>query len=271
MFFLPSPVPNMLCVSIIFKAFTATCLLVTLFLMGFLLIGNLSTASAYSSVYMVKLSFNTSAEAFLELASNGSSAIGSRYITTNYMGMCGKLETGAKLCSTLTNSTNLGDYFAVSFQDSGISLIDIAHNFSDACHPRLLITSLVLVVLLIVALLWCAIPFLPSKPLVRKLSAGLCLVCILIWGLGLMLQHQTVAAAIKLVGASSMNMVIASKGARAEAMTWTAFAFLVVVLGLFSKDIFMDMRKAKPAKKEESAMPMQQPFYYDAQKKHTYV
>ncbi|KAF3991679.1 hypothetical protein FT663_00990 [Candidozyma haemuli var. vulneris] len=268
--------PNiMFCISLITKTFTVVSLIIALFLLGFLLIGNVSAAPAYSSVFMVNFKFNTTADAFSEVISTNTSSIAKRSITANYMGICARLEDGKKVCSAAGNYTALDKYLSVGAQGTKISLAEIASKFTEACHPRLLIVSLMLVVLLLLTVLWCTIPLLPSKPLIRKISVGLCLLCILIWGLGSMLQHQTVASTVKLVGPSSMGMVIATKGGRAEAMTWTAFAFLLVVLGMLAKSVFQDMRQAKPKAEPEpprDPYPMQQERYYYAEpKKYGYA
>lgn len=273
LWFLCGPL-SMFCISLLCKTFTLVSLIIALFLLGFLLIGNVSTAPAYSSVFMIKLRFNTTADAFDELVTRNVSLLADRYITANYMGICAGLENGKKVCSGAGNFTSLDQYLSVDVQGTKISLAEISLGFTDACHPRLLVVSLIFVVLLLLTVLWCAIPLLPSKALVRKISVGLCLLNILIWGLGLMLQHQTVASAIRLVGPSSMGMVVASKGGRAEAMTWTAFAFLLVVLGMLVKLVYQDMRAKKPEKEPEPEQlyPMQQErYYYGDPKKCGYV
>lgn len=258
---------TMFLISLITKAFTFVSLIITLFLLGFLLIGNVSSAGAYSSVFMVKLRFNSTADA-LEFANN---TVADRYITANYMGICAGLENGKKVCSAAANYTSLERYLSVDLQDTRVSLAEISLGFTEACHPRLLIVSLILVVLLLVTVLWSAIPLLPSKPLVRKISVGLCFLNVLIWGLGLMLQHQTVAAALKLVGPSSMGMVVATKGGRAEAMTWTAFAFMVVVLGMLMKLVIQNMKSEKKLEPEPQYPVQQDRYYYSDPKKYGYV
>lgn len=69
-----------------------------------------------------------------------------------------------------------------------------------------------------------------------------------------------------------MGMVLASKGTRAEAMTWTAFAFLLVVLGLLAKQVHQDVKGEGPKEKEpEPVYPVQQGRYYYEPKKYGYV
>ena len=44
-----------------------------------------------------------------------------------------------------------------------------------------------------------------------------------------MLQHQAVVTSVEMMQQSSFQLLIGTRGGRAEAMTWTAFSFILVM------------------------------------------
>lgn len=220
--------PLMFSVLTIYRYLPLLLLTVTFFLLGFLLLGAASTDSAYSLVYLIKLSYTSGA------ATNGTLA--DLVIKANYLAMCATASSET-VCTTNTNITGLG-----GLGDS--SLVTILTMLAKVCRPYLVETTIVLVVVLLACELYTAIPFVPGKLLARRLCAGFGAVSCLVWGLGAMLQHQGVAGAQAFVQAAN-NTILVLKGTRAEAMLWTAFAMLVVTFLALLVRVILDNRIVK--------------------------
>lgn len=242
-FAFPPLIPAMLCISLILKWFTLVSLIIPAFILSFLLIGDVSASSTYSSIYLVKLSYNTTSDAYKDLVTKSPSS--NITITANYMAMC---VSGAneKMCSPAGNTTSLENHTKVHLGKTTLSLSDVSRSVSDACHPRLLVVTIALTLLLLIMVIWCAVPFFPVKPVVRKISCGTALLTVLLWGLGAMLQHQTLEGALYFIKSASLGLISAKKGGRAEAMSWTAFTFLLLSFFMLAFTCFREQPKDKP-------------------------
>lgn len=208
----------------IYRHFTLVCFVISLFLLGFLLLGCGTSASAHSSVYLVLMKFN--------LSSTVADADSSIQLRANYFALC-VTANGSTLCLPASNSTALVEATTVGTDGEDLSLGTLAKQLQEVCLPHLLVVSVVLVLLLVVVAAWQTTPCLPGKRRLGQVGAGLGAGTGLIWGLGAMLQHQAVASAVAFVETSSFGLVEVSRGGRAEAMLWTAFAFVITgFLGL---------------------------------------
>lgn len=212
----------MLSVSSIFKCFPFVALVVAVFLLGFLLIGGASTDSAYLSVFLIKASFNQTLAAF---ASPTNVTIPAITIKANYMALC--VSTNDQLiCSATKNLTSLQQATTVSNGPVSVSLLDVAQAMLEVCKPYLLVASIALVLLLLVLIIWTALPFVPGKLAVSKAALGVEALTVLVWGLGAMLQQQGVEGARGFINVASLGLVVVLRGGRAHAMAWSAFLFI---------------------------------------------
>lgn len=216
------------------KYFLIVITFITFFLLGFLLIGCASPSKAYSSVYLIQVSYNTSSAAN---ATGGA-------LRVNYMALCSTI-TDSMTCATLRNYTALAGSSVSSVSGQTLSLAQIASLLNDACTPYILVASLVLVFLLMVCELWVAIPLVPWKASMRRIIAGIALLSALIWGLGAMLQHQAIRCAQAFIESSTESAVLVKAGTRAESLSWTSFAFMVVLFVGSTFRVVRDMRETR--------------------------
>lgn len=200
--------------------------IIAAFLLSFLLVGCYLPSLTYSLVYLLKLLFNETA------GFSQDQTLPDITLRAGYLAMCVNLDSTME-CVAAHNLTALYSSSSVALEEGTISLTDVSSALSDVCNPRILICCIIMSLSLIVLILWLAIPLVPAKLFVRRVTLGLGVLTVLLWGLGAMLQHQTVLTTVKLVEVSSMGLITASRGGRAEAMTWTAFLFLsVATLGI---------------------------------------
>lgn len=207
-------------------------LIIAIFLLSFLLLGCTGESSTYSKVYLAKFQFNNTSPTIANNLTSNSSSIMPVALSVGYLGLCasqGKVVscTSYSTLDSLRNSTsiNLGN-------SSGKipELTSIAVALNNACHPRLLMATIVIILATFTMCAWCCVPMVPCKRPVRMASCGLSGFNVLLWGFGSMLQHTAVSAAAGIVPAASMSLVSMQTGGRADAMTWTAFLFLTIAL-----------------------------------------
>lgn len=213
-------------ISLVYRYMTLVSLVISVFLLGFLLLGCVASDSTYSDIYLAQMLFNVSSELFP--SSNTTSLL----IKTNYLGMC-VTEGSSTICSATSNITLLEQYTEISVLNTSLNLADLCKLVSDVCHPRILAATILLALVVMIICIYCAVPALPKRKEAKQISCGLAFINVLLWALGSMLQQQTVTGATKFIGSASLGLVRVTLGKRAEAITWTAFAFLIVAaLGL---------------------------------------
>lgn len=201
----------------------------------------MSANATYSSVYLVKLSYNESSSAFDDFHIDSGASATNISLTANYMAMCVSSDHD-RVCTAADNTTRLDQSSSIKLGESKMSLYDISYAITEACHPRLLVAAIILSLLLLLMVICCTLPFFPVKHLVRRASCGLALFIALLWGLGSMLQHQTVEGAEQFISVASMGLVSVAKGSRAEAMAWTAFAFSLTSFFSLALTCFRELR-----------------------------
>lgn len=212
------------------------------FLLSFLLVGCFSSELTYSLVYLLRLLFNDSAD----LVSLNLS-LPDITLRAGYMAMCVSVDSAME-CVAAHNLSVLYASSSIKLEEGTMSLTDVSRGLSETCNPRLLVCCIILSLLLIVLILWLAIPLVPGKMFIRRVTLALGVLTVLLWGLGAMLQHQTVLTAVKLVEMSSLGLIKLNRGGRAEAMTWTAFLFLfVATIGVG----FENWKEVQPQVKEQ--------------------
>ncbi|OBA21244.1 hypothetical protein METBIDRAFT_11799 [Metschnikowia bicuspidata var. bicuspidata NRRL YB-4993] len=174
--------------------------------------------------------------------SNSTSSVSELTIRANYLTLCAS-AAGDMVCTTSKNTTDLGTISSTDSSTDGVSLVVIASALSLVCTPYLLITALVIVLLLTIVVLWQLMPFVPGKVIARKICAAAALLASLVWGLGAMLQHQAIVSAEAFVEAATLNYISVERGSKAEALSWTAFLFLVITFFALLFRVFRDHRQ----------------------------
>lgn len=233
----------MLGFSFVAKCATPVATVIAVFLLGFLFVGCSGTGSAYANVYLVTLLFNQS----LADSVSSNSLLPGLSLAAGYMAMCASASEST-VCSMASNTSALESSSTIDVGDSLISLVALAQALRHVCRPHLLETSLGLCLGLLVMIAWLSVPLLPGKLTVRRCACAVAAATVLVWGLGAMLQHQAVAGAREFSQAALLGIVEVARGTRAEAMSWTAFAFVVVAFMGFAVECAADMRQARPTK-----------------------
>lgn len=213
--------------------------IIAAFLLVFLLFGCVSLDLTYSLVYLLSMSFNDDS-----LSNSSSLSIPDITMKSSYLAMCVTLDSLTE-CVSAHNLTALYESSTVTLSEGSISLSDIASSLSGVCNPRLLVCCIILSLILILLLTWLLIPLVPWKVAVRRLAFFFGLLSVLLWGLGAMLQHQTVLTAIAVVKVSALGLVSIKRGGRAEAMTWAAFLFLAVATIGLAFGCWRDIRASR--------------------------
>lgn len=244
--------PYMFGISSIYRCFPFVALAISAFILGFLLIGGASTNPTYSSVFLIKAAFNlTSPLVESPLNSTATSIV----LKANYLALCVSSENQL-LCSPSKNFTALQEATSISVGPANFSLVDVAQALTEVCKPYLLISCIILTMLLLIFVIWMSVPYVPGKFLANKIAAGVSGLTVVIWGLGAMLQQQGVEGAREFIHMASMEMIIVTRGGRAHAMAWTAFAFLLAAflcIGVKLVREFFVMNASKRAYEKEFA------------------
>lgn len=220
-------------------------IIIVVFLLGFLLVSCTAEPKAYSDVYLTEFNFNKSSPLYnnvkLSFSSSNSSGMADMSLRVGYLGICISMKD-VNSCSTYNNLTWLSEFSGTSIvptssKTSGgtLDLAALARDFREVCYSNVVIAATVMSLILLVLIFWLIIPCAPGKLLGLKIVTFLSAIDALLWGLGAMLQHVATHAANKLVPSASMQIISAKIGTRAEAMSWTAFTFilLVCILGVF--------------------------------------
>lgn len=222
-------------------------------LLSFLLLGCIDTSSNYSNVYLLSYKFNQSSPLYdylstTTVSTNSSSSTNSTAIDEllsvkiGYMGVCLSSSQKDISCTTYTQLDSFPK-FSISILSGHLDLIQLAQSFSsNICHPRILLTTIILTLINLLLLCYCVIPIVPGKSFMKKINTGLSFILLLLWGLGSMLQHQAVISSVEMMHQSSFQLIIGSKGGRAEAMTWTAFSFILIVFLSACFSLWMEVR-----------------------------
>lgn len=235
-------------------------LLISVFLLAFLLLGCSSKASNYSSIYMIRYQFNKSSALYPLIKSTYKNKNLTNYenlkVTSGYLGICVHLDDDI----TCTSKSDLSQFGSTSIplytsgsnsSTTNMDLISLGSEFSNNInHPYILIASLILTLILLLSLLYIVIPGLPYKQMVNKINLILSPVITLLWGLGAMWTHVAQHAGKQPVESASMNIIMAHIGKKAEAMTWTPFSFLCIVtfgiVALHFRDLKRQLQEIDP-------------------------
>lgn len=198
-------------------------------LLSFLLLGCIDKSSNYSNVFLLNYKFNLTSPLYGELSTKSlnSTSLDALSIRVGYLGVCLSQDNDLT-CTTYAQLESFPTY-SISILDGTLDLVKLAQSFSSICHPRILFATIVLTLVSLLLLCYMLIPLVPVKFIVIKVNTLFTFLNLLLWGLGSMLQHQAVSTSAVMMRESSLQLLVGSSGGRAEAMTWTAFSFIVVV------------------------------------------
>lgn len=222
------------------RFFLLILLIITVFLLTFLLLGCTDTVSTYSKVYLTKLKFNQTSDVYSNIeaaykGSNISTKLAEMSLSVGYLGVCVDIDDSLQ-CTSYKDLDSISNYTGISIipttkkgTGNQLNLVTLAKSFRNVCYANVLLATIALTLLLLLVMFWNVIPLIPGKPLAKKVACVLSAVTVLVWGLGSMLQHEATKAAHHIINPASMNTLSSSIGKRAEAMTWTAFSFLIIV------------------------------------------
>ncbi|KAI3404187.2 hypothetical protein KGF56_002948 [Candida oxycetoniae] len=207
-------------------------------LLSFLLLGCINTSSNYSSVYLFQYKYNSSSTLYKNLSpslstnitattsASNSTLLSDVHVSIGYLAACIDIAT-QKTCTYYSQIQNIPQ-FSISFDGVNFNLLNIATSFNEICHPHLLMATIILTLVCLIILCYMILP-LPFRPYMEKFGALLSFINLLLWGLGAMLQLQSVKTSDKMVQQSSFDLISGVSGSRAEIMTWISFAFNFIV------------------------------------------
>ena len=227
----------------ILKFFPFLIILVTVFLLGFLLVGCTGEQDTFSSVYLLELKYNSSSS----LSSDSKDKVNLDFsVRIGYLGVC-LMEDKKTSCTPVANFTSLSDTDdlfngALSKGEHDINIGKIGQKFRDVCYVNVLIAGIIINLLVLLVMFWGLIPFLPGRVACTRIASFFSCVNVLLWGLGTMLLYVATKSGKNLIGTSSASLVVAKIGGRAQAMSWTSFTFILLAcLG----NIFICLKELK--------------------------
>lgn len=245
-----------------------TSLFITSCITCFLLLGCLSPAPTFSSVYFIEYSFNESSS-FYDVVQHGysnasnsetSSNLANMKIRAGYLGLCGLTANSSNM--TCVGRTSYG-LLEDTFHDLSVYLDDVdeapivsfdpvqlASLFSNhIATPGVVITTLVVAVFaffISIARLVCR--FSPRASLMlRKANLGISIAGTIVGFINAVWIEVAIRSSTYLIGQSSGFVLQAGKGVRAEAMVWTSWVFFVLSLSIISLETLREFRLAKAA------------------------
>ncbi|KAI5968601.1 hypothetical protein CANMA_002346 [Candida margitis] len=205
------------------------------------------TSSNYSNVYLFTYKFNSSSSLYQHLTLDSNTTETSINTTTTtttnspldselsnisvkvgYLALC----LSAKDIQQCTSYVNLNTIpqLTITFLETDFNLLNIAQTFHESIvHSRLLMASILLTLALLLILCYLVLPISLGALGVKRVGLVLSFANMMLWGLGSMLQHQSVNATTKVLSEASFQVVQVERGQRAETITWVAFSFLIVV------------------------------------------
>lgn len=239
-------------------------LIISMFLLTFLLFGCYNNTSAYSDIYLTSLRFNNDYIGDVEFQNTTDTQVSEFMIKIGYLNFCVDVND-AVTCSSFDNLDKMATYPLVKVEIQGeqdeednkhasgdLDLIKLAKNINEFCYPYILMTSICLTVIVLAIALYMMIPLLPGKVLARKVSCVVSLINVVVWGVGSTLQHVAANAVKYLVPDTSMLLIKVSIGSRAEALVWTSFTFMIIVAMSNVFMFVMDIKKKKKKKEVKS-------------------
>lgn len=227
---------------------------VTVMLLGFLLLGCVEAAATYSNVNLASVRYNLSLDAI------GSDTKNAPTLLLGYLNACFQTEDNIT-CSSYGKLSSIVDNDTF---DNDIDILQIAQKFSSTCLPYILIVTICLTLSALAVHAYSLVPILPAKLAAKKVCTALTIFIVIFWGLGAMLQDKLVGTAVALAGTLSMNTLEMTIGTRAQGMTWTAFAMMVVAAGCCGFEMFRSRKNSDNLRKREimQNQPIPQKAYY---------
>ncbi|QLQ80400.1 hypothetical protein HG537_0D04010 [Torulaspora globosa] len=113
----------------------------------------------------------------------------------------------------------------------------------EIIHPYILMATIVLSCVMFLLIIYVTLPKVPKKSLVNRLLLIWSSVLTLLWGFGTMWTHVGINASAEMVSAASMGIIHSTKGKKAAALSWSAFAFLLIDCLIIWALYFRDRKK----------------------------
>lgn len=249
---------------------------IAIFLAAFLLVGcyNETSLSTFLISYrfeksspfysVIKSSFN-STQVRSNVSLSGMEAV---EIKSGYMGVCllnlpkGYDTDSQTICyprKNLFNTTVYSDLSIEMFNLPSVSNSSTSSSNSvpiklnilqlgqltsvEIIHPYILMATVVLSCAMFFLIVYVTIPKVPKKHFMNLVLLAWSPVLTLVWGFGTMWAHVGTNAFSEMAPAASMGIVKAKRGTKAAAMSWCAFAFLLMDCLIIWALYFRDRKK----------------------------
>lgn len=236
------------------RFFIALSSFISVFLLVFLLVGcyNVNQRSTYLAGYQ----FNTNSSIYSVIsnqfdANSTTEGLQDVKILSGYMGVCIEEVPSSYLGNSSSSSVCFGRKVVSDteiYEDLTIRMFNIKSsnstdttNYSDLnilqlaqqtsenlVHPYLLMVTIIFTILLFTITLYAMIPKLPYKQYAQYILMGLSPMTALLWAIGAIWAHVAIHCNELLIPSASMNIVEISVGSKAEALSWSAFSFLLL-------------------------------------------
>lgn len=237
----------------------------------FLLVGCYNVSQ--SSTYLVKYQFNTESPLYSVISTqfnsqNYTGDLEDVKILSGYMGVCvdnipadyyrNSSTKSSKVCFNRKKVDDMEIYDDLTIkifnfkssnstdesQSSDLNILDLAHqNSEELVHPYLLMVVIIFTILLFGITFYAMIPKLPFKNQVQLILMGLSAVITLLWAIGAIWAHVAINCNVSLISRASMNIITAEKGTKSQALSWTAFSFMLIDCIIIWMIYFRDRKK----------------------------
>ncbi|QLL32143.1 hypothetical protein HG536_0C03110 [Torulaspora globosa] len=251
--------------------------MIVIFLTIFLLLGCYNESSL--STFLVSYRFEPSSPFYSVIESSFQGAHGRSNssldgletvrVKSGYMGVClldlpkGYSDGSTTVCYPRKNLFNTGLYSDLSIElfnlptSNGTSpspsqknvpiklnILQLGQLTSvEIIHPYILMATVVLSCVMFLLIIYVTLPKVPKKSLVNRLLLIWSSALTLLWGFGTMWTHVGINASAEMVSAASMGIIRSSKGKKAAALSWCAFAFLLIDCLIIWLLYFRDRKK----------------------------
>lgn len=244
--------------------FNVTSLFIAACLTCFLMLGCVSTASSFSSIYFIEYSYNEDSP-FYNLVKSGykNGTLATMKIRAGYLGICGltgENSTDAITCVGRANWQQLEHVYhnlSIYIEDNNSSPIasfdpvSLASTFSNhIMSPVVVILMLIIaVVAFIVSVTRVILRFSPTASLIlRKANLGVSIAGTIVCFVQGVWVEVAIRSSTYLTGQTSASVLQAVRGTRSEGMIWTSWVFFVISMTITSVETVQALRLANRSK-----------------------
>lgn len=222
--------------------FTAfLCYFISLFLLTFLFLSCINSSETFSSIYLVKYSYNQDSTFFKNVQhtykSSNSAKFAKMEIQAGFLSICAGTEGGSDLtCVPRHNTTALNKFIPlkVSGGYNETSIVDplaLAAKFStDSVNPYFIVLTLFLIIISLFSTIYTASASLPKQKIAKKIAFVTTFLSWLCWTVGAIWIEVACNTVSDIASSASATVLMAEKGTRSCAMSWCSFSFLLIAL-----------------------------------------